>query len=205
MGFSRTLSFHRWPWLPQLPGDHPLLSAPFLTFISIILVVAIFYQPLKTLLSRGALTIRWGDREISITEIEESVDTQFHELESKLGNIADEIEVLKKNVPTPVAASVEEPRQEGDGVLAAIPRTFPEAALDDLASILFHLSTTTYKWRNQETLGKRTGLGSETVDTIVLSAPELVVRSRAKSGKVIYRLTTEAKSRFVQATRSGAV
>ena len=173
-------------------------------FLALVLMVAIFYHPLRTLLSRGALTIKWGDREISITEIDASVDTQFNELESTLANIVDEIDELKRRRPKveeEAAGKEDERAAGGTGILEAIRETFPEATSDHLASIIFHLGMTTYKWRNQATLSKRTGLDAETIDSLALSAPKLVIRSRAKSGNVIYRLTPEAKGRFLQATR----
>ena len=190
--------------LPQLPGDHPLLGAPFLTFLSIILVIAVFYSPLKTLLSKGALTIKWGDREISITEIEANVDTQFNELESKLANMADEIEGLKKSARD-IAPTPQEPRRADDGTVAQIRHVFNEVKSNDLASVIFHLGTSSYKWRNQATLSKRTGLEPEDIDAFALSVPDLIVRSTAKSGAIIYRLTTEAKARFLMVTQKTAV
>lgn len=190
-------------WVPDVPEGHPLFGAPFLTFLGVVLVVAIFYHPLKTLLSRGALTIKWGDREISITEIEESVDTQFNEFDSKLANIVDEIEELKGSTPGVKAGdekSDEKQAGKGSGILSAIKVTFGDAASDDLASIIYHLGSTEYKWRNQATLSKRTNLDGEAIDSLVHSVPGLIVRSRAKSGNTIYRLTPEAKGKLRQLT-----
>ena len=188
-------------WVPEVTVGHPLFGAPFLAFLGVVLVVAIFYHPLRTLLSRGALTIKWGDREISITEIEESVDTQFNELESKLANIVDEIEELRGSTLKAEegdAGNKEQLAGRGSVILEAIKKTFPEATTDDLASIIYHLGSTDYKWRNQATLSKRTTLDEETIDSLVLSAPNLFTRSRAKSGNTIYRLTAEAKAKLRQ-------
>ena len=191
-------------WVPEVDDGHPLFGAPFLTFLGIVLLVAIFYHPLRTLLSRGTLKIKWGDREISITDIEENVDTQFNEFESKLANIVDDIEEFKRStlkVEEGEAEDEEERTARGPGILEAIKGIFPEASSDELASIIYHLGSTEYKWRNQATLSKRTRLTGETIDSLVLSAPGLIVRSRAKSGNTIYRLTTEAKGKLLQVTR----
>ena len=147
--------------IPELSREHPLLGAPFLTFLSIILIVGIFYNPLRTLLSRGALTIKWGDREISITDIESNIDTQFNDLESQLTVLADELDTLKQQRgPTAEDASDEgEPNQsDSSGILKAIRDEFLEVTSDQMASIVFHLGTSRYKWRNLATLAKRTGL-----------------------------------------------
>ena len=190
-------------WVPEVAVAHPLFGAPFLTFLAIVLVVAIFYNPLRTLLSRGALTIKWGDREISITEIEESVDTQFNEFESKLANIVDEIEELKRSTLKAEvgAAENEEQRAErGTGILETIEKAFPEAASDDLASIIYHLGSTEYKWRNQATVSRRTRLDAETIDSLVLSVPMrrgcFRVGSWSKPPTIRWRFATSPATRI---------
>ena len=202
-GVLATLVIVALKWVPEVAVEHPLFGAPFLTFLAVVLVVAIFYHPLRTLLSRGTLTIKWGDREISITEIEESVDTQFNELESKLANIVDEIEELKRSTFKAEEGAVENEEQRpgrGSGMLEGIKERFSEATSDDLALIIYHLGSTEFKWRNQATLSKRTRLDRETIDSLILSAPNLIIGSRAKSGNTIYRLTAEAKGKLLQVT-----
>lgn len=155
------------------------------------------------MLSRGTLKIKWGDREISITDIEEHVDTQFNEFESKLANIVDDIEELKKSAWKTEEGAVEENQKQAErkpGILDAKKGIFPEASSDEMASIIYHLGSTEYKWRNQATLSKRTKLDGEAIDSLVLSVPGLIVRSRAKSGNTIYRLTPEAKGKLRQVT-----
>ena len=190
-------------WIPEVAVAHPLFGAPFLTFLAVVLIVAIFYNPLKSLLSRGTLTIKWGDKEISITEIEGKVDKEFGDFESRIDNIAVEIEGLKRStlkVEEGPAVTEEQQAGRGAGIRDAIKNVFSEVISDDLATIMFHLGSTDYKWRNQETLSKRTGLGGETINSLVLSVPDLVIRSKAKSGNTIYRLTDDAKRRLRQVT-----
>ena len=156
-----------------------------------ILVVGIFYNPLRTLLSRGALTIKWGDREISITDIESNIDTQFNDLESQLTVLADELEALKQQQGSAAKDASEEgePTQsDSSGILKAVRDEFSEVTSDQMASIIFHLATSRYKWRNLATLAKRTGLEADAVESLALSHPNLTIRSRSKYGNVIFRL-----------------
>ena len=87
--------------LNKIPEDvltkgHPLISTPFLAFILVAVFVALFYGPLHALLTKGQFTIKWGDKEIGISEIESNVDLQFQELESKLADVDAEVRDLKQ-------------------------------------------------------------------------------------------------------------
>ncbi len=189
---------------PQPDKDHPLFEAPFLGFLGVVLLVAIFYHPLRTLLSRGALTVKWGDKEISITEIEDSIDTELSELQSRIATLQEDLESLKQQAHGKVEAAQPqpaEPEAQSSVILQAIRNTFPEATSDELASLIFHLGTSTYKWRNQTTLAKRTNLSMGAVDDLVLSAPQLIIRSRSKTGNTIHRLAPPAKARLHLASR----
>lgn len=81
-----------------LQEGHPLLSAPFLAFITVILIAVVFHKPLYRLLSRGHVTIKWGDKEISLSEIEKSFDAEFNELESKLADLDAEIREIRSEL-----------------------------------------------------------------------------------------------------------
>ncbi len=53
-----------------------------------------------------------------------------------------------------------------------------------------------YKWRNQHTLAKRTGFSAGHIEEFGATSTQLVIRSRRKSGNVIFRLTDSAKREF---------
>jgi len=196
MGFAggvvAIVVFSSFAYIPELDliGKH-LLGAPFLTFLSIILVVGIFYNPLRVLLSRGALTIKWGDAEISVTDIESNIDVEIANIESKLTAMADEIEALKK------PHGSDEKDASSSGVIEAIRSAFSEVTSKEMAVIISHLGTTKYKWRNLATLAKRTGFDADKVDSLASSFPLLIIRSKSKTGNVIYRLRPEAKARYL--------
>jgi len=85
-----------------------LLDWPFLIFILILLIISIYHNGLKELISKGNITIKKGETAISITQaIEEvnkevdNVDTDLEnkivEIESWLQDIQDQIENLAEN------------------------------------------------------------------------------------------------------------
>lgn len=191
-----------------------LLEAPFLAFLALVLLITVFHRALTTALSRGTLTIKWGDKEIAITDIEQNLDTQFDEMRSELSDLAAELEQLRQREPAQAAAPEVPPVAAAPVAPGAAPQPQPSPApaADDngllqrivthfevdapMGGILFHLGTSRYKWRNQRTLMEKTGLPASTLDDFAATRPDLVVRSRAKSGNVIYRLTDQAKLSF---------
>jgi predicted small secreted protein len=176
-----------------------LLDAPYLSFLAFAMVVTIFHKQLALLLSRGTLTIKWGDREIAITDIEANIDTQHHELESQLSDLASEINELKAVMPQ----SAKEAKQSVDesSVIEKIKTVFNVRGNAE-GSLIYHLANSRYKWRNQHTLVKKTGLSATDIDEFVNAYPETYIRSISKSGNIIYRLSDQAKIKFSQLVKS---
>jgi hypothetical protein len=193
----------------RIPGelkDHALLSGPFLAFTVAIVLVAIFHRPLREMLTKGNLTLSWGDKTISVQEIEENFD---RELEARLEALASEVEDLRERLPAVAAgasAAAGDRSEENEfrpGALRRISDAF-RIESEDLAAVVYHLGTSKYKWRNQQTLAKRTGLSAGDIEELVGKAPQLVVRSRGKSGNTIFRLTDSAKRDFGAIVAPGA-
>jgi hypothetical protein len=184
-----------------LTRGHPLISAPFLAFLGAIFLMWLFYTPIQTLLSRGQLTIKWGDKEISITEIEQNIDEQFNQLEAKLSDLSAEIQQLKSQ-PSVEGEQLPNSRAIGedhsDKLISYISTAFHWVHSDDLALIVYHLGASKYKWRNQSTLVQKTGLAPDDIDDLIRAVPEHIIRSRGKSGNVIYRLTDRTRGEFLQ-------
>lgn len=97
---------------------HPLLSTHFLTFLAILILALLFYQPIRALLGKGSLTIKWGDREISLTEIETSVNQNIRdektELETEVEGIVDQIKDMRTEFDT-LAGELDALRQRPAG------------------------------------------------------------------------------------------
>lgn len=198
-GVVGTLAVFAFKYPPEYVKEHALLSAPFLTFVALVILLALFHRPLYQLLSRGSLTLKWGDKEISIQEIEEKFD---QEIESKLEVLASEIEDLRLQTKTAMEPNAKGGRKsqtveasDSASVLDNIRKTF-QIDSNDIGSIIYHLGTSKYKWRNLQTLAKRTGFSVSEVEELARKAPNVIVRGNSKAGNVIFRLTDAAKSQF---------
>lgn len=177
---------------------HALLSGPFLAFVALFLLIAIFHQPLRQLLARGNLTLSWGDKTISIQEIEENFD---QELEAKLDVLSGEIEELRELISESQDNFRAKKSSSNDAVSSqatAVDRIKEAFSIEskDLATIIYHLGASKFKWRNQHTIAKLTGLSANKIDETARKAPELIVRGHGKAGNIIFRLTASAKQEF---------
>ena len=76
-------------------------------------------------------------------------------------------------------------------------------AADKLATLIYHLAHSKYKWRNQQTLVKKTGMTANVIDEFICAFPEFIIRSQGKSGNVIYRLTGKMKAKYIDAIELG--
>ena len=182
---------------PRPLEEHALLSGPFLAFLGVLILVVVFHRPLQQLLARGNLTLTWGDKTISIQEIEENFD---QEMDARLEDLSAELEALREQVEAahPKGGEKQDEDQEAASQAAALARITDEFRVGspDDASVLYHLGTSKYEWRNLRTLAVRTGLSTSEVEAIAKRLPNLIVRGRGKSGNAIFRLTRAAKQSF---------
>lgn len=213
--------------------DHALLSAPFLYFLSFVILVSLFHKPIGALLSRGNVTIKWGDKEISMQELEENIDKEVDTvagdvefLKSENETKTTDIDFLKAEVSKLVSALQKDgtlkeadtsndtdaqSHSSGTGEKSEPFSSTPinqirenfDLSTDAESSIIYHLGNSKYKWRNEKTLQNRTLLDQKQIRDFSRNHPELVVQSRAKSGNTIYRLTEDARAQFRDSTGSG--
>ncbi len=200
-----------------LEQGHPLISTPFLAFVGAIIVIGIFYKPIQSLLSRGQVKIKWGDKEISLSEIENKVEAEFHEYDSKLTDLDVEIKELKKMLD--VIGKEKPSENEEDGLSADVNDKFEKTIStsitqkikdnfdwvnsDKLATLVYHLATSRYRWRSQQTLVKKTGVTASEIDEFVYAFPEHIIRSQGKSGNTIYRLSNKMKAQYTDVIEFG--
>ena len=193
-----------------LAQGHPLLSAPFLTFVGVLIIVAVFYTPLRKLLSKGHIKIKWGNGEINLEDIEKSVDAEFEQYESKLSDLSAETQEIRDILES--KQNLEKRGGSSDGsilhneasVIRKIRDNFAWVNSDKLASLVYHLATSKYRWRNQSTLMRKTGMGADEIDEFVRAYPEYIIRSQGKSGNIIYRLSNKAKAQYLDAIQFSA-
>jgi hypothetical protein len=203
-GFLGAVAFHTAFTFPTGMQQHALLSAPFLAFIAFVIILMIFHRPIGGLLSRGNVTLKWGDKEISVQDIEESFEKEF---DARLEFLSSEIEDLRMSLGT-TSSSKKVPKSDED----ALGKDYKEGVLNHIGEqfhtgskkadpVIFHLGSSKYKWRNMETLAKRTGFSMVDIDEIANAHPQIIVRSQSKSGNIILRLTDAASTKFAAMTR----
>lgn len=179
---------------PEALKDHPLLSWPFLGFVLAIVLLMVFHRAISGALSRGNISLTWGDKTISIQEIGENFDKELEsrlgDLESELEDVRNQLKVLGSGETAPTDAG-----SVGADVLSRIESAFGLKDRD-LSSIVFHLGTSKYEWRNIATLAKRTGLSSPRIDELARGVPQLIIRGSGKTGNTIFRLTEAARRDF---------
>lgn len=150
-----------------------VLNWPFLSFVLIIFIVTIFYDPIKELISKRIWKLKYGDKELSINEyIEKAVDEKLSDSENQTPETTTNPSIIEK-----------------------IKKIF-NIDSDELAKIIYHLGSSNIKWRSLKTLSKRTGLDNDKIERYATSRPELIIRSIGTSGNGIYRLKDEKKLLF---------
>jgi DNA-binding transcriptional MerR regulator len=179
--------------------DHALLSAPFLLFVGVVIVLWLFHAPLQKMLSRGSLTIKWGDKEIAIEDISRNFDK---ELSEKLAELSAEIEELKQHMEDlrgagSKASAKTKTQSEPESVLDKICSAF-HVASDDIAIMIYHLGSSRYEWRNVDTLARKTGFPVEKIESLSRQVPHIIVRGQGKTGNVLIGLTESAKITYAR-------
>jgi len=152
-----------------------VIDWPFLGFLLILLFITVFYKQIAEIIKKGKFKIKYGDTEVSLEQLPDLIE---QEIENKLE--------LDNPDKTNLAES------DKHSTLEKIQNTF-NIKSEYLSLIIFHLGTSKYKWRNQKTLSKRTGLDEDNIEKVVNAYPELIVRSKGKSGNNMYRLTDRNK------------
>ena len=135
-------------------------SWPFVILILALLFLFLFYSPIFKRLENGGIRIKWGNKEINLTEFESRFEPDIESI------IDERIEL---------ALSKEPDEQE-------------ENHTKDIERLKFHLTNTKFKWRTLKTLSKRTSLPQEKIEDLVQKNPQLFVRSVNKNNDIIFKL-----------------
>lgn len=170
--------------------NHALLSSPFLSFLAFLLLLIIFHKPISMLLGRGSVTFKWGDKEIGFQEISEEFDkelgSRLEQLEERIDSIITVNSIKSQLSEQSITQTLEQ----------SIKKRYSSNS-DDSRKIIFHLVHTNYKWRNAETLVKKTGLPENEIKLLAREEPDIIL-GRSKSKKDIYRLADIAKRELQQ-------
>ncbi len=168
--------------LPAPELARAFLRWPFISLIIASLLLLVFADSLRGLLGRGEIKIKWGDTEITLNEIADSIDK---EISSQLDRPEDPPEqrparVAKKNIAAGSPPIIDE-------IQARLKIADP-----NLARIVHQLKHTKYKWRNVETLSKIMDMERNRITNYAKAHPEMIKHSTGRDGTDLVRLTDSA-------------
>lgn len=179
--------------------SHALLSAPFLSFVAFLLLLAMFHEPIGRLFGRGSVTVRWGNKEFGFHELPEEFDKELSSrleiLEARIESLDQSARDIKKENSDEDETSITQASTDNSppNLMTYIKQKY-KAETDEMRRVIFHLTHTNYKWRNATTLVKKTGLSEGEIERLAINAPHIIVKGVSKSDRVIYRLVDTVKA-----------
>jgi hypothetical protein len=153
-----------------------LLDWPFLLIAGAAALVYIYRVPLGNVIARGGVSIKWGDKSFSISELPEELNESF-------APVTDDIEDLKQRVSELEARAPRKPSAKSR------PADIESSKGDAQRRMLEALEQGQYRWRSIERLANVGAVSDEEAESILRPLDE-VVFSRGKSGRTIARLKT---------------
>jgi len=140
------------------------ISWPPIVLFLVLLFLVLFYRQISKRLENGGIRIKWGDKEIYLTEFQSKFETD-------LGSIIDErIELA---------------------LLDCTDRKDDKTNKVGIDLLKYHLENSKFKWRTLKTLTKRTALSAEQIEELVQTNPQQFVRSINKDNDIIYKLKSK--------------
>lgn len=154
----------------QIAFVSKFLDWPFLAFVLLLIAIFVLRKPLSNALSRGLITLTWGEKSFTISELPEQLNENF----------------------APVTDDIEEIRSRLEKIEQALPALHENIIPGDDAAarerMLNALGDGQYRWRSIERLASIGGVEREKAGDILRSLDE-VVFSTGKSGRTIARLS----------------
>jgi hypothetical protein len=156
-----------------------LLDWPFLLFLGIGILLYKFKDEFKKILSRGGITLTWGDKSFEISELPEQLNETFAPVTDDIEDLKARIEEIEKITQK----SKSEIRKDDSKDLTS------EQIESARRRMLEGLESGKYTWRSIERLAT-IGNISETQASNILRPMNEVIFSRGKSGRTIVKLTS---------------
>lgn len=154
-----------------------MLNWPFLLFVGIGILIYTFKAEFKKVISRGGITLVWGDKSFEISELPEQLDESFAPVSDDIDDLKQRIIALEEMTRTAKPADGDTPLDE----------KLIESARQRL---LVALEESRYRWRSIERLSSIAGISVAQASEILIPMQE-VVFSRGKSGRTIVRLSSK--------------
>jgi hypothetical protein len=161
-----------------------LLEWPFLLFLSASIIVSLFYQPIRELLGRGDIRIKWGeDKEIQLKDLSRNFDKE-------IDPIAADVDQLKKDLEEVRA------RVQSTGGTAPTGKAAPASAVSEPnLSVAWRIMenailASQYKWRRVSTLADLASVAEDAALAILRTRDEVML-GRNKEGLPIATLKSK--------------
>lgn len=155
-----------------------LLDWPFLGAVLILVLFFALRGQIRALIDRRSIKIRYGETEIEVNDLPESIDQDFAPVRDKVEELEELVARIVARYPIQDEAVADTSRQ-------------PEAPSPDstaAARMLRELAGGDFKWRTLERLGLRAGVSEEDAHRILLSNPSVKFGRAKRSGKRIVSL-----------------
>jgi hypothetical protein len=167
-----------------IPGKHEgleivlkLLDWPFLLFISLLILAYVFRVQLKALLTRGDISISWGEgRTIRLRDLKDQID-------QKLDEVKEEVDELQQG-KTKATASQNPP------VIGNVGSLSDEEKAKALQRMKDALADEKFRWRSISRLAAIAGISESDATAILRDDPKAIKLSVGESGRRIARLTS---------------
>lgn len=157
-----------------------LLDWPFLLFLGIGLIARNYKAELGALISRGGISLTWGDKSFEIAELPEQLNESFAPMSDDIDDLKARINVLEKALNQDDGGA-----KKGDSNAELTPQQ-TESAREQM---LEALESGKYTWRSIERLST---IGAVTISQAsdILRPMQEVKFGRGKSGRTIVKLLT---------------
>lgn len=157
-----------------------LLDWPFLLFIGIAFLVTKYKTEIGKVISRGGITLTWGDKSFEISELPSQLNENF-------APITDDIDELKARIAELETVLLPANKEEKQPPTSELTEDQIEAARERM---LNGLGSGQYTWRSLERLSKIGGVTTAQASNILRPMQE-VVFSRGKSDRTLIKLSTK--------------
>ena len=151
-----------------------LLEWPFLLLVGVGAFIFVFKKEIGKVLSRGGVTLTWGDKSFELSELPEQLNESFAPVSDDIEDLKNRISELESIVNK--EAKTAAPLELKEGEREVVRQKMLEA-----------LESGKYRWRSIERLATIGGVSLEEANSLLRGMNE-VVFSRGKSGRTIARL-----------------
>lgn len=151
-----------------------LLDWPFLLFVGVGALTWFFRAEFSKVISRGGISLSWGDKSFEISELPEQLNESF-------APVSDDIEDLKVRIKALEEAS--------DQVAPVIQELTQEQKSAAKQKMLDGLANSKYRWRSIERLASIGTISQSQAEDILRPLDETAF-SLGKSGRTIVRLSS---------------